>query len=446
MVAVSLFVLALSLAAVGAALRADGREGLELPAMVVLSAAALGVVLAVANSAIPFTVGDDAAYYAVSLRRFQGLAAWFDLRQFPNYAQGGYPLLLSWVHQLAGGSLFARKALNLFFFLLLAVVWFGIGREMGGRRAGLLFAAAMLMATPLWAYWIFLLKDMAIVLLQSLFLLGMVRLVSRGGGARTWLLLAASTALLIPLRLPLVLLNAAVLVATAILTGTRSWVRKAGMLAGSGLLLLGLAYVGTRANLLASFGVAGSSLDLATLRTIYQLYVDQQGGYTGARWVAMFPVLFIFGETSGLRLDALAAAADPSMGVRGLAALPWIFVGVPFFAMGLWRLRSPAPASAPAYAGEGAFVSVPHEEEDPEAPHAAPPGAWTALLLFLLLYAVVAWVVHDTTRWRMPGFTVMVALAAHGWMVLPPRSRVVLLTGWMGVLGAAFALYYMASR
>ena len=134
-------------------------------------------------------------------------------------------MLLSWVHQLVGDSLYHRKAVNVFFFLMLALVWFGIGRHMGGRRLGFVFASGILLTTPLWFYWIFLMKDMAITFLQSLFILGLVQSLSHRSAARGYGWIVLSTVLTIPFRSQLALVNLAALAgATLLRTGSRrSW-------------------------------------------------------------------------------------------------------------------------------------------------------------------------------------------------------------------------------
>ena len=49
---------------------------------------------------------------------------------------------------------------------------------------------------------------------------------------------------------------------------------------------------------------------------------------------------------------------------------------------------------------------------------------------------------EDTTRWRMPAFPVMAALAAQGWIWLGPRYRTVVVGGWATAVAVLFTLYY----
>lgn len=118
------------------------RDGLRLALLIFLAGVAFLFALWQIDELLPFAgAGDDEDYYRASKRSFRDLSNWFDLTQFrATHEQGGYPLLLSWVHQWAGDSLFHRKALNVFFFLMLAVVWFEIGRITGGQTLGLISA------------------------------------------------------------------------------------------------------------------------------------------------------------------------------------------------------------------------------------------------------------------------------------------------------------------
>lgn len=479
--------------AVATAWQVDGRHRLLYPLMLLYAALAFGVILSFVDGAAPFASGgDDRAYYLASQVRLHG-RGWWDFNQFHSFAQGGYPLMLAWVYQLTGASTFVYKTVNLFFFLLLAVLWFRIGGEVGGRRSAWAFSLSILLATPLWMYWMFIYKDMTIVLIQSLFLLGAVRLAIGRGGPRTWIPVVAGTVLLIPLRVYLVLLNAGVTVATVVLAGRQSARRKAALLVASGALLAGLVFLGGNERALTAFGAGGEdrTLDYETVRGVSEKYVEKRSKFSGPLGAVVFPLAYVFGETSGLRVGAgdpgTGTVVRPDVVAGGLGALPWIFFGTPLFGYALWRifrlrilrlLRAPVraitrvhvppppPRHAFAVAGPPGARMAAHPGFGgvalepfplPYAPAAAPPArrrgrvateaeaeerGWLPLLLFLGLYGVVAWVVEDTTRWRMPAFPVMAALAAQGWIWLAPRRRMVVVGGWATAMAVLFTLYY----
>ena len=250
------------------------------------------------DEAIPFAgAGDDKDYFTVSKRSFNSVSDWFDLRQFKGtHEQAGYPLLLSWVHQFAGDSLYHRKALNVFFFLMLALVWFGIGRQIGGRRLGFVFASGVLLTTPLWFYWIFLFKDMAITFLQSVFILGLVQSLSHRSVARGYGWIVLSTVLTIPFRSKLALVNLAALAgATLLRTGSRrSWKSALLKVAMTGGIILSILIAGRNPEILHQLGVAGEhrSLDPESLQADFEER-SRSAKFTNA---LKFSLLYLMGE------------------------------------------------------------------------------------------------------------------------------------------------------
>ena len=454
-----------------------------LPLIVIISALIFLAMLVVINGVIPFAAmsggmgGDDYNYFQSSLRELPTLGSWFDLNQFPAFEQGGYPLVLTWINQVADDSLIARKGLNVLFYLLISVMWYQIGSEMGGRRTARSFAVAILLGTPFWTYWIYLLKDMTIVLLQSVFLLGLVRLVVTPARNRgQWLVIGLSTLLLIPFRLALVVLNAAVLSSTLVVLSHRSTLRKVSMLIAGAILLGSIYLAGSNAAVLGVLGVRGTGRSLTQLQLSYEALTQQslseQGKYAGVRGAILFPVLYVIGETTGFRANEAFSTFGPEAGrdivLRGVVAVPWIFLGTPFFVIGLLRVTRRARRRTQMLAGELGPASLSHlntlRASDASAlsfqptlyPHSfdradearsmvqlsAEKRAWVPLLIYLLVYAFVAWAVRDTTRWRMPAFPVMLAIAVNGLLLLSPRKRVLIAATWTGVLALALLLYY----
>ena len=121
--------------------------------------------------------------------------------------------------------------------------------------------------------------------------------------------------------------------------------------------------------------------------------------------------------------------------------VPWIAVGLPLFVIGTWRvLRSRtlyevAVQKPAAYAGTQAL--------DPIQPERVP---LMVLLLFVLLYAGVAWFSADTTRWRMPAMPAMGAIAGFAWITMDSQQRLWMLGGWGLLLSASCIAYYAVLR
>lgn len=418
---------------------AGKRDGGRLCMLVVLAGIFFLSVLWQVDEAIPFAgSGDDKDYFNVSKRSFNTVSDWFDLRQFKwTHEQAGYPLLLSWVHQFVGDSLYHRKALNVFFFLMLALVWFGIGRQIGGRRLGFVSAAGVLLTTPLWFYWIFLFKDMVITFLQSVFILGLVQSLSHRSVARGYGLIVLSTVLTIPFRSNLALVNLAALAGAALLRteSRRSWKSALLKVAMTGGIILSILIAGRNPEILHQLGVTGEhrSLDTESVQAEFEF----RGRSRSAQftYALMFPLLYLMGEVVAFNPRSWEDVGAPL--IRGLSMVPWIYVGVPLFVTGTWmivRQQRSREGAVHMSAGKGGDPLI-----DPVRPERA---HLLILLMFVLIYAGVAWFSADTTRWRMPAMPPMVAIAGFAWVTMNTQQRFGMLLGWGLLLSVSLIVYY----
>lgn len=394
------------------------------------------------DEVVPFVgAGDDEDYFKVSLRSFNSLNDWFDLGQFKaTHEQAGYPLLLSWVHQLTGDSRYHRKAVNVFFFLMLAVVWFGIGRLIGGRHLGFVSASGVLMATPLWFYWIFLFKDMVIIFLQSLFILGLVQSLSHKSVLSGYSLVGFSTIITLPFRSKLALVNLLALAGGTLLRAgaRRSLTTFAIKIALTGSLAVIVLVLGTNPKLLQRLGVAGEhrTLDSDSVRAeIEQRERSRSAQFTN---VLMFPLLYLVGEVTAFNPRSWDNAEAPL--VRAVCMVPWIYIGVPLFLRGAWIILRPQQMPHIASAPQASKL-VP--QKGPALPER---GHLLVLLMFVVIYAGVAWASADTTRWRMPALPPMIAIAGVAWMALNVQKRLTILLGWGLCLSFALIAYYAVLR
>ncbi len=418
------------------------RDGLRLALLIFLAGVAFLFALWQIDELLPFAgAGDDEDYYRASKRSFRDLSNWFDLTQFrATHEQGGYPLLLSWVHQWAGDSLFHRKALNVFFFLMLAVVWFEIGRITGGQTLGLISAVGVIGATPLWFYWLFLFKDMAITFLQSLFILGLIQTMTQKGVMRGYLLVGVSTILTLPFRSKLALVNLVALGGGNLVAAERrrsltTTFVKVVLAVGFAFLML---ILGTNPKLLGKLGVAGEhrTLDSESVRAeIEQRERSRSAQFTN---VLMFPVLYLVGEVAAFNPRSWERS-DASL-IRAICMVPWIYIGVPLFLQGVWLILRPREKLA--------VQGVAHTERSAEqsARATAVRAPLLILLMFVLVYAGVAWASADTTRWRMPALPPMVAISGFAWTTLSVQRRFTLLVGWGLCLSFSLVTYYAILR
>ena len=134
----------------------------------------------------------------------------------------------------------------------------------GGKRLAFIYAYGMLLATPLWYYWLFLLKDMTITLLQSIFVLGLILFVSGEHRFRGYAVIALSTLAVIPFRSMLAVLNVALLVACTLLRGRSG---TSGVSFGTRLtlvasLVVGLWLLSSQPGMMETLGVKGEDRSL----------------------------------------------------------------------------------------------------------------------------------------------------------------------------------------
>jgi hypothetical protein len=392
------------------------------------------------NEAFPFTtLGDDQAYFDASVRTLSGVGEWFDLRQFQDtHAQAGYPLLLSWVHQFCGRSLFDRKALNLSFFLLLAPVWYEIGRAIGGRRVAFAFATAVLLCTPLWFYWLFLLKDIVIVFLQSLLLLGLVNVLSGARGTRGYGIVLLSTVLIIPFRSFLALLNGVLLFAASLLpAGAAKRTGRPGRMAIA-CVVIGMLFVFDRTpGMKEALGVHDEtgSHNYSSLGTqIAERGEEADPKLSNPMW---FTLVYFVAEVGAFNPESYRSI-DSEL-IRAVTMIPWIYFGLPLFLTGVWTIlfkRSAGFTPPRVLSAQGG-----HSKTDGIA---ARPRRVCLLLLvaFVAGYTLISWITGDTTRWRMPSLPPMIAIAAFAWCSMSSSNRNLLLTAWGVAVSIAFVGYY----
>lgn len=413
-------------------------RGFHLASTIGFAGIAFLLVLLAVDAAMPFTDGgDDFNYYHASKVSFVNLSDWFDTTKYDSHEQVGYPLLLSWVHQVVGDSLFHRKALNVFFMLLLALVWFAIGRAAGGEKLAFVYAYAILLAPPLWFYWLFLFKDMLITLLQSIFVLGLIGFVAGEQRLRAGLVIGLSTLAVIPFRSMLAASNLALLMACVFLQGKSA--RQSHPVTGlvvAAAVAAALLLLVSRPEIVESFGAKGEgrALTMAGIEEQVKFFEEQRGGTLQSPLV--FPILYLIGETDALN-PATWSAADSGL-VRPASMLPWTFVGLPFFLAGiaimLYRTRS--WQALVSFAGLerlfrlGAALSQPQRR------------SLQVLLAFIVAYAVLAWLIGTTVRWTLPAVPAMIAIAGFACANMKGYTSILLLIGFDLSLLSLIATYY----
>ena len=127
--------------------------------------------------------------------------------------------------------------------------------------------------------------------------------------------------------------------------------------------------------------------------------------------------------------------------IRGLSMLPWIYIGLSLSVTGTWMILRQQRFR------EGAVQISAGQEGDPLVDPVRPERTQLlVLLMFVLIYAGVAWGSADTTRWRMPGMPPMVAIAGFAWVTMNKQQRFGMLLGWGLLLSVSLMVYYMVLK
>lgn len=384
------------------------------------------------NEAFPFSgSGDDEDYFYAAATSMNSITDVFDFGRFSSsHEQPGFPWLLSVVNNLFGHDIIIFKSLNLMIIVSVSITWFCIGALLESKKFGRATAVCILILTPLWYYIFFLLKDISIVFLQSLFLLGLVATLRRYQ-IWSWLLIGSATVALIPFRSPTVLINVAVLVGamTLRIVGGRVSSGRILQIASAFAVAGGFLVVAGNANMLAAFGVTSESRVVGSDEMFEAAALIGQSSSLNR---AFFPIIYILSETSGLN-PAMWTEFTPTL-MRGALVIPWIFFVVPYFFVGLFWLGTPVEQVRHSQGFVGLLLNT--------RLIATP---WGALVVFIVAYVAVSWQVGDTTRWRLPDMPVIAVVALAGWHSLTaPRRRdslVLLLLAAVIIISARMLLW-----
>jgi hypothetical protein len=382
------------------------------------------------NDWIPFASGgDDEAYYHIADPPVRSLREATDLNRFAGYyEQPGFPLLLSLINSFTGHNLVAYKLLNLLFFILLSLVWYRIGCELQGRSFAEKMMAVVLLVTPLWNYVFFLLKDISITLLQSVFILTVIKLVAKPRFLVVFISLV-STYLLLLFRSPLVVQNMVVLIGSlvgVILFERRSKNQIQSVVFGFIILIIGVLFA-TNADVLSISGIESEQRLIGSQAFVEAGLIISQSSEMNRK---VFPVIYLFTETAGLSPSTWESYDD--LWIRGILAVPWILFIVPFVPIGFVKLIKYFRAE------KGAQYS--HHKEERQNINIS---LWIVPLIFIASSVFISWTVGDTTRWRIPDLPMIAAIALFGWNQTAAKSRLKVISYWSIGMVVASCTYYI---
>lgn len=386
-------------------------------------------VVLVFDSITPFTdVGDDMGYFFLSNTKINSISDVFDFtRYYGVMEQPGYPWLLSIINMITGHDLVVFKFLNLFIFIVLGVVWYKIGYELEGQVYARRVIVLIMLITPLWYYFIFLLKDMVITLLESLFLLSTIQYSKRHNIASIFSIIFFSLFVLL-FRSPLILQNVVVLVMAFI---ARSFIvesksRRYTPIVMITVVLLLIIPIVTNYEIMKSIGIYSPERVIGTQEM-------QESGMRLSQSTemnrSMFPVLYLFTETAGFSSGTWGTIN--SSWLRGIMAIPWILFIVPFFIFGFLLLFFPNNVYENKYYQNRSIL---HSK--------AIATPWSIIIIYLFISMYVSWIVGDTTRWRLSDMPVIAAISLVGWLNMKNIFRLRIIVWWGTSVLIMFTLYY----
>lgn len=383
--------------------------------------------LAMVNDWMSFSDGSDDWDYYYSAGTLHSWSDLFDpVAISRHFVQPGYNITLNALNLTFSPSLLGFKSFNFFCFLLLVLVWARSVASLGGVSLSKSFALACLFLTPLWFYFFFLLKDMVIALMWAIFINGALRVYQDSLSWKGWLLQLFAVAAFIPLRVPLVVQAAVVMLlvalARSIAIGTLA--RKSLTLLASGFAVAGIAWLVRDPTALATFGVTSNTHTLAAPELMTRVKENSEATSLNKM---LFPVIYIFSETSALN-PVLWRVLD-SAWLRGVLAFPWIFLVVPLLPVGaIWLLRRP--------------LQVPQERFRMTATRllATP---WVVVVAFIATSVAVSFLSGDTTRWRIADMPALLAVAIAGWQSMRRRMAFRFVGIWICATGSLFVLHVL---
>lgn len=431
MSAVGAFLVFMGLTVAAAVAAADRRDRRFASSWAAVSWLVLSALTVVVHLNMPFAGGgDDEDYYRLASRPVASVAQLFDLARFVDETeQSGYPWALSIVSSALGNDLLGLKFFNLALFLLTCVVWSRIGALLADSEFARRLSVWTVFLSPLWFYFFFLLKDLAIVLLQSLFLLGLVKLWI-GQTRRGWLIVATASIVTLLFRAPLVVQNAGIAgICIVLQTTTAKRKQRATGTAVVGIALVAILLVlASNEAFLRLLGIYAES------RVLGSEAMWEQGRTFNEESQAqrsLFPALYLLSETAGLNVSTWQRL-DASW-LRGVLALPWIGLFVPVVLLGLpWLFSAPADCEPPeadrSWWMKRRLISTP----------------WSVIVVFIASSVAVSWVVGDTTRWRLADMPALTAIAACALNARRPIVPILCVATWITILVIGFIAVYLS--
>jgi hypothetical protein len=390
-----------------------------------------GFLISFINDWMPFTQsGDDIGYFHLADPPIDSIAKAIDLSRYKDsFEQPGYSWILSLLNGITGHDLVVYKLLNLFFLISLSLVWYRIGIYLESRRYARKIMIVILFLSPLWYYMLFLYKDMAIALIQSIFIYASIRYwISHD--LKSILMIIITSIFILIFRSPLIIQNGLVLLSGLIIRGySEKKINKNRYIPLFVFIVItiGIGLIVTNSEYMVYFGIFSAQRVIGTVEM-------REGGLRLAEASQMnrslFPLIYLFSETSGF--SSRTWLKYDSTWVRGILALPWILFLVPFFLLGVNRFIK--------YRGNMAISDNIFNGLNKSNIMVTP---WSLIVIYIIASASISWIVGDTTRWRISDMPMIASIAIYGWIYTSENIRKKILIWWVAIVSVLITIYYL---
>ena len=421
------------------------------------------VLLTFVNMQIPFAGGgDDEEYYVVSLKADSWQEV-FDIEAHrESFSQIGYSLFLSLVHKLFGDSLFVQKCFNIFFFLMIGLVWYDIGCVLVSRNLGRSLLLILYFVPSSWFYYLFVLKDILIALLQSIFLWALVKMVSnRLSPSRSLVVIILTMLGLLSLRDGAALCSFATLLVCVVLIGHRFVREQRGWKIVTSMLVIAILFaillgIPTMAQYLYDIGIARlwtpvASMERIDIERIAQHTEEHTISILGLPKVPSFVVLLLLGEVTAFSIAKMPDFSTAHLWLRGWLEIPWMLLGAPFLFVGLvflarqwlWRIRYARQHHYTVPSQLNVKFLASHKVWNRIGESKQWLSGFVPIIVFILIYSYAMFFLSATTRWRLSMLPPMFLLTALGLRVSSPKMRIGVLGFWWSMFVGGWIVRYL---
>lgn len=373
----------------------------------------LSVILNILNLLVPFGVGgDDYFFFVNSNIKHENIEDFFSVSSFTSfYSQPGYPWLLSVIGNLFDHELILLKYINLAMFIFTAIVWMAIGKELEGREFGRQLFIFIILLTPLWQYFLFLYKDILVVLLQSIAIFILIRFWKNG---KIFYVLPLILILFLMTYVRFQIITLILFMALGSIALRLTNMRAKGYRVQSSFIFIFiislLVVFASNPMIIFQIGLSDAGNILAPI--FISERIESQRLSSGNE---LFFLQYFLMETS--IFQNITWNSYDSRWTRGFLSFPWIFFVIPGIFLGIWSLL---------------FKPYYQTERERLVPVLSTP--WSIIILYILCSMVISYIVSDTTRYRISDLPFLASVALFGFKSYAFQKNLIFIGAWFFIL------------